>query len=111
MQEQTRPLDTHCPFLVFKTEHRFGLSLSKVHAGLAFGSLRGKTVASLADSAQQYLGFAHNCLKVARSLPEREDRIVHREMAAEWIRLAQMMAEDAAYDTNEAGKARIGAVS
>ncbi len=82
--------------------------------GPAFGSSRDKTVVikSPADRAQQYIGFARSCLKVARSLTDREDRIVHREMAAEWIRLAQMMAEDAAYDAGtQVSKARIGTVS
>jgi hypothetical protein len=81
--------------------------------GFAFGSLRGKTLAiSPADNAQKYIGFASHCLKVARSLPKREDRIIHREMATEWIRLAQMLTEDAVDDASrQVGNARIGTVS
>jgi hypothetical protein len=45
----------------------------------------------------EYADFAKHCLKVARSLRDREDRIAHREMAAEWIRLAEMMTEDATH--------------
>jgi hypothetical protein len=68
--------------------------------------------ASPANRAQQYIDFANNCLKVAPSLPERQDRVTHREMAAEWIRLGQIFAEDAAHDASmQTSKARIVAVS
>jgi hypothetical protein len=69
-------------------------------------------IKSSADRAQQYVGFASRCLKAARSLPEREDRVVHREMAAEWIRLAQILTEDAVHDTSaQVGNARIKTAS
>jgi len=35
-----------------------------------------------------YASYAEHCLKVAELLPDREARVVHREMAAEWLRLA-----------------------
>ena len=67
---------------------------------------------SPADKAMEYVNFAEHCLKIARALPDREDRVVHREMAAEWTKLAQTMAEDAAHSAREqAGKTRIKAVS
>lgn len=69
-------------------------------------------VVSLADKAEEYVGFAQRCLKIARSLPNREDRIAHREMAAEWIRLAQMMTDQAAHEAGEqVNPTRIKAVS
>jgi hypothetical protein len=43
---------------------------------------------SQADKAMEYADFARHCLKIAGSLFRREDRITHREMAAEWIKLA-----------------------
>jgi hypothetical protein len=66
---------------------------------------------SLADTAMEYVDFARHCLRIARSLPERKDRIAQREMAAEWISLAQMLTEDAHSTTRRAGKKRIKAVS
>ena len=67
---------------------------------------------SPADKVQEYVAFASHCLKVAHSLPERQDRVIHREMATEWIRLAQMFAEDAAHDASRrVGNARIKSVS
>jgi len=44
--------------------------------------------ASPADQAMTYASYAEHCLKVAELLPDREARVVHREMAAEWLRLA-----------------------
>jgi hypothetical protein len=73
----------------------------------------GKIMAvSLADKAEEYVGFAQRCLKIARSLPNRDDRVAHREMAAEWIKLAQMMTDKAAHDAREqVGQTGIRAVS
>jgi hypothetical protein len=67
---------------------------------------------SPADKAMEYINYAEYCLKIARSLPDRKDRITHREMAAEWTRLAQMMAEEAAHDASQqVGKMRFKTVS
>jgi hypothetical protein len=43
---------------------------------------------SQADKAAEYVNYARHCLKTAETLPDRESRILHREMAAEWLRLA-----------------------
>ena len=44
--------------------------------------------ASPADQAMTYASYAEHCLKMAELLPDRESRVIHREMAAEWLRLA-----------------------
>jgi hypothetical protein len=45
-----------------------------------------------ADKAMLYASYAETCLKAAPVLPDREARVVHREMAAEWFRLAEQAA-------------------
>jgi len=52
---------------------------------------------SQADKAAEYVSYAEHCLKIAWRLPDQESRIVHREMAAEWIRLAGDAAGQDAY--------------
>jgi hypothetical protein len=44
--------------------------------------------ASNADKAMEYVGYAKHCLQAAARLPDRETRIILREMAAEWTALA-----------------------
>jgi hypothetical protein len=41
--------------------------------------------------AAEYVRYAKHCLKIAEKLPEQGSRILLREMAAEWIKLAQSM--------------------
>jgi DNA primase len=48
--------------------------------------------ASTADKAIEYAGYARHCLRVVGAIPARKDRIIHREMAAEWLRLADQAA-------------------
>ena len=55
----------------------------------------GVVAISKADKANEYVGYAKHCLKIAEALPEHESRILLREMAAEWMKLAQVTAEDA----------------
>lgn len=77
-------------------EQVFAIGTFSIRRG--FRIIAGKIVAiSPADKANEYIGYMEHCLTIARSLPDRKDRIVHREMAAEWVRLAQMMTEDAAH--------------
>ena len=40
------------------------------------------------DSYKYYARFAEHCLNVAHQLTDQESRRLHREMAAEWLRLA-----------------------
>ena len=49
---------------------------------------------SRADKADEYMHYAEHCMKTARTISDREHRTLHREMAAEWIKLAQAMVED-----------------
>jgi DNA primase len=52
---------------------------------------------SQADKAIEYASYAKHCLKVVEKIPDQESRIIHREMAAEWFKLADQAAnEDAA---------------
>jgi hypothetical protein len=58
--------------------------------------LPGKIVAiSKADIANEYMNYAEHCLKTAQVLRRQKDRVIQREMAAEWVRLVQLMVEDA----------------
>ena len=52
--------------------------------------------ASQADKAIEYMDYAQHCLKMAAQLPNRESRIILREMAAEWTALAGQAAERSA---------------
>jgi hypothetical protein len=47
---------------------------------------------SQADKAMEYQRYAEHCLKIAQTLPNQEDRIIHREMVAEWFKLAERAA-------------------
>ena len=40
------------------------------------------------DKHQDYSRYAAHCLGVTPALTEQEDRIINREMAAEWLKLA-----------------------
>jgi hypothetical protein len=51
---------------------------------------------SKADKAMEYASFAEHCLKIAKIIPDREDRIIQREMAGEWFKLASQAAADSA---------------
>jgi hypothetical protein len=52
---------------------------------------------SQAAKAMEYMGYARHCLNTMMKIPDQESRIVHREMAAEWFKLAgQAAKEDAA---------------
>jgi hypothetical protein len=39
-------------------------------------------------SAEEYERYAEHCLKIVRLADNRQDRIIQREMATEWLRLA-----------------------
>jgi hypothetical protein len=40
------------------------------------------------DKHQEYALYAEHCLKMARIAPDQKSRIIQREMAAEWLNLA-----------------------
>ena len=73
--------------------------------------IQGDMVAiSKADKADEYVRYADHCTKTARIIPERESRILHREMAAEWIKLAQGMVKHAALGAQPTRQAKLGKV-
>jgi len=39
----------------------------------------------------EYVSYAEHCLSIARTLANREARVILREMAAEWTNLAQSL--------------------
>jgi hypothetical protein len=39
----------------------------------------------------EYVSYAEHCLSIARTVTNREARIILREMAAEWTKLAQSL--------------------
>ena len=54
----------------------------------------GRYVAiSKTAKADEYVRYAKHCLKIAEKLPEQASRILLREMAAEWLKLALAMAD------------------
>jgi hypothetical protein len=55
-----------------------------------------------ADKAAEYTRYAEQCVETARILRHHEARTFHREMVAEWIRLAQLTAEEAALSARPA---------
>jgi hypothetical protein len=41
------------------------------------------------DKREQYVGYATHCLKLAKATADRESRAILKEMAAEWLKLAE----------------------
>jgi hypothetical protein len=50
---------------------------------------------SKSDKAMEYSDYARHCLKIVMKIPDQASRMIHREMAAEWFKLADQAAEDA----------------
>jgi hypothetical protein len=44
------------------------------------------------DKREQYVDFATHCLQLAKVASDRESRAILREMAAEWLKLAEALA-------------------
>ena len=40
------------------------------------------------DRHEEYTRYAEHCLAIARIAPDQQSRMIQREMAAEWLRLA-----------------------
>jgi hypothetical protein len=51
---------------------------------------------SKSDTAIEYANYGRHCLNVVRELLDQDSRMIHREMAAEWFRLADQAARDGA---------------
>jgi hypothetical protein len=45
------------------------------------------------DKREQYVAFATHCLQLAKVATDRESRAILREMAAEWLKLAEEAGE------------------
>jgi hypothetical protein len=54
----------------------------------------GAVTISKSDKAIEYLDYARHCLKVVMKIPDQASRVIHREMAAEWFKLADQAAAD-----------------
>jgi hypothetical protein len=46
------------------------------------------------DKAMEYSDYARHCLKIVMKIPDQASRVIHREMAAEWFKLADQAAAD-----------------
>jgi hypothetical protein len=42
----------------------------------------------------EYSDYARHCLKIVMKIPDQASRVIHREMAAEWFKLADQVAAD-----------------
>jgi hypothetical protein len=60
---------------------------------------------SKSDKAIEYANYAKHCLQVVEVLPDQNSRLIHREMAAEWFKLADQVAHE---DTAQASRQAIG---
>jgi hypothetical protein len=45
------------------------------------------------DKREQYVDFATHCLQLAKATADRESRAILKEMAAEWLKLAEAPAD------------------
>ena len=61
---------------------------------------------SRADKAMEFANYAMHCLEVVGKIRDRASRVIHREMAAEWFKLADQAAADSpgAQQNNSAAK-------
>jgi hypothetical protein len=50
------------------------------------------------DERERYVGFATHCLQLAKVPAVRESRTILREMAAEWLKLAEAQANPTVSD-------------
>ena len=58
------------------------------------------------ERREEYARYAEHCLDMARIAPDRKSRVIQREMAAEWLRLAaQVGAEDRVASADRTGQA------
>jgi hypothetical protein len=48
----------------------------------------GSAIVPQNESYKDYARYVEHCLNVAQQLTDQESRRIHREMAAEWLRLA-----------------------
>jgi hypothetical protein len=53
------------------------------------------------DKHDEYLHYAEHCLAMARLAPDQQSRVIQREMAAEWLRLAGTVESDHAAGSDQ----------
>jgi hypothetical protein len=41
------------------------------------------------EDRERYVGYANHCLQLAKAATDQESRTILREMAAEWLKLAE----------------------
>jgi hypothetical protein len=74
-------------------EHEFGKAAGSLRVpGFQFSSkfggrrmMAGRPI----DKQEQYVGFVTHCLQLAKVAADHESRALLREMAAEWLKLAE----------------------
>jgi hypothetical protein len=59
-------------------------------------------VTTKSDKAMEYANYARHCLKIVDKIPDQESRMIHREMAAEWFKLADQAATSSELQTGVA---------
>jgi hypothetical protein len=45
------------------------------------------------DTRERYVGFATHCLQLAKVAADHQSRVILREMATEWLKLAEAAGE------------------
>jgi hypothetical protein len=63
---------------------------------------------SKSDKAIEYANYAKHCLQVVEALPDQDSRVIHREMAAEWLKLADQAAHEDMAPSSQASLQAIG---
>jgi hypothetical protein len=43
------------------------------------------------DKHKEYARYAAHCLKIVPAIPDQDYRVIQREMAAEWLKLADVI--------------------
>lgn len=63
---------------------------------------------SKSDTAVEYANYGRHCLNAVRALPDQDSRMIHREMAAEWFKLADQAAREGAAPGSQATLRLVG---
>jgi hypothetical protein len=67
--------------------------------GLFF--LAAETPVMASEKYEEYTRYAEHCLAMARIARDQQSRVVQREMAAEWLRLAAMAESEQAAGSDQ----------
>jgi hypothetical protein len=63
---------------------------------------------SKSDKAIEYANYAKHCLQVVKELSDQDSRMIHRQMAAEWFKLADEAAHEGTVLSSQASLRAIG---